>query len=156
MRFRDEMAVIAAGSEPFVACGLTGHQRTLRNALEAIRPTDGPTRVKEAVELARRLLGGNRAEKSILVLTDGTFADSEKLLASSDVDAFLGGKNTANVAITRTQARRSLLDPIGYEILIEVANLAETPAKCRLEIDLDDDVVDVVRSRSNPVAPGKR
>jgi hypothetical protein len=156
IRFRDEMAVISAGSEPSVACGLTGHQRTLRNALEAIKPTDGPTRVTEAVELARRLLGGNRSEKSILVLTDGTFTESAKLLGARDVDAFLVGKNSPNVAITRTQARRSLLDPIGYEILIEVANLAESTSKCRLEIDLDDEVVDVIPLQIEPGGTWKK
>ena len=54
------------------------------------------------------------------------------------------GQRTGNVGITRFQVRRSLLDPIGYEVLAEVANLADAPAQCRLEIDLDGDVVDVV------------
>jgi hypothetical protein len=144
LRPRDEMAVIAAATEPAVACGLTGHQRTLRAALEAIGPTDGPTRVAEAVELARRLLGGGRGRGSILVLTDATFPGAAELLAASDVAAVVVGRNTGNVAITRFQVRRSLLDPIGYEILAEVANLADAPARCRLEVDLDGDVVDVV------------
>jgi hypothetical protein len=141
---RDEMAVIAAGTEPAVACGLTGHQRTLRAALEGIEPTDGPTRVREAVELARRLLGGSRGRGSILLLTDAAFPGAAELLADDDVDAALVGRNTGNLAITRFQARRSLLDPVGYEILAEVANLSDVPAQCRLEIDLDSDVVDVV------------
>src|SRR6267378_3454941 len=39
LRFMDEVAIISAGLEPRVHCGLTGHQRTLRQALEAIPPT---------------------------------------------------------------------------------------------------------------------
>ncbi len=58
LRFTDEMAVISAGTEPQVASGLTDHQSTLREAIDKIPATDGPTRVKEAVELARRLLVG--------------------------------------------------------------------------------------------------
>src|SRR3954447_24897394 len=56
LRSRDEMAIIAAGTQPTVRCGMTGHQATLREALSQVPPTDGPTRVKEAVELGRRLL----------------------------------------------------------------------------------------------------
>src|SRR5262245_30801023 len=106
LRPRDEMAVIAAGTEPAVACGLTGHQRTLRAALDAIEPTDGPTRVREAVALARRLLGGDRGRKTILLLTDAAFPGAAELLADDDVDASLVGKTTGNVAITRFQVRR--------------------------------------------------
>src|SRR5262249_13552038 len=56
LRFRDEMAIVLAGTQPQVVCSLTAHQRTLRSALATIAPTDGPTRVPEAVDLARRLL----------------------------------------------------------------------------------------------------
>ena len=48
------------------------------------------------------------------------------------------------MGITRLQARRSLLDPIGYEILVEVFNASDEPASFRLELDLDDDPIDVV------------
>ena len=43
LRFTDEMAIVAAGTHPEVVCGLTGHQRTLHEALEKVRGTDGPT-----------------------------------------------------------------------------------------------------------------
>src|SRR5437762_679870 len=33
LRFRDEMAVIAAGTQPQVVCGLTNHERTLQAAI---------------------------------------------------------------------------------------------------------------------------
>src|SRR5438874_3506719 len=44
LRSRDEMAVVVAGTQPRVACGLTGHQRTLRESLDGIGPSDGPTK----------------------------------------------------------------------------------------------------------------
>src|SRR5262249_53211849 len=53
-------------------------------------------------------------------------------------------EGAANVAITRFQVRRSLLDPIGYEILAEVVNHGREKVACRLEIELGTDVVDVV------------
>ena len=67
LRFRDEMAVIAAGSEPYVAGGLTGHQRTLLAALDKIEPSDGPdANVRRmSISLARRLLGDARETSKV-------------------------------------------------------------------------------------------
>ena len=137
LRFRDEMAIIAAGTQPQVVCGLTGHERTLQTALAGIEPTDGPTRVAAAVELGKRLLADAKHGR-VIVLSDGCFADSEKLADDKLVELRSVGTRAANVGITNFQVRRSLLDPIGYEILAEVANASDEPVECRLEIDLND------------------
>src|SRR5262249_12734012 len=84
LRFRDEVALGAAGTQPQVLCGLTGHHRTLQSALEAVPPTDGPTRVAEAVALARRLLADQHNGK-VIVLSDGCFPDADRLAESPDV-----------------------------------------------------------------------
>jgi hypothetical protein len=118
MRMGDELAIIAAGAQPRVACGPTDHQRTLRAALESIKPADGPTRVNEAVALARRLLSGSEKIRRVVVLSDGGFERAAPLARQDDVELIAVGQKTGNVGITRLQARRSLLDPIGYEILV--------------------------------------
>jgi hypothetical protein len=143
LRFRDEMAIVAAGTQPQVLCGLTGHQRSLRAALDGIPATDGPTHVKQAVELARRLLADQKNRK-VIVLTDGGFADAARWAKAEDIEAVVIGKKTGNVGITRFQVRRSLIDPIGYEILAEVANNSDEAVECRLEIDLNGDAIEVV------------
>lgn len=143
LRPRDEMAIVVAGTQPRVVCGLASHQRTLRQVVDSIEPTDGPTRVPEAVELARRLISGAENGR-VVVLTDGCFDDAPKLAEAKDVDLVAVGSRTPNVGITRFQVRRSLLDPIGYEILAEVQNASAEPAECRMELDLGDDVIDVV------------
>ncbi len=156
LRFRDEVAIVAAGTQPQVVCGLTGHQKTLLKALDGIAPSDGPTRVQEAVELARRLLADQDNGK-IILLSDGCFgsavgdrpsavgqnqqpiepaADSRQPIADKDVQLILVGRRTGNVGISRFQARRSLLDPIGYEILVEVVNHSDETTEGRLEVDL--------------------
>lgn len=143
LRFRDELAIVAGGTQPQVVCGLTGHQRTLQEALDRIEATDGPTRVPEAAELAERLLADHK-NGQVVVLSDGCFADAEKLADREHV-RFVGvGQKTPNVGITQFQVRRSLLDPIGYQILAAVRNASDKEVECRLEIDLDDSVVDVV------------
>jgi hypothetical protein len=143
LRFRDEVALVAAGTQPQVVCGMTAHRRTLRDALEAVPPTDGPTRVADAVALARRLLA-DQDNARIVVLTDACFEGAEKLAEAPDVQLVTVGQRTGNVGITRFQVRRSLTDPVGYEILAEVVNHSDEPVECRLEIDLNGDVVDVV------------
>ena len=144
MRLGDELAIIAAGAQPRVACGPTDHQRTLRAALASIAPADGPTRVTEAVALVPRLLSGSEKIRRVVVLSDCGFDQAADLFRQEDVEIVNVGKKTGNVGITRLQARRSLLDPIGYEILVEVANASDEPVSCRLELDLDDNPIDVV------------
>jgi hypothetical protein len=143
LRFRDEMAIVAAGTQPQVVCGLTSQRRTLHEALDGVSASDGPTRVVEAVALARRLIS-KQPNGRVIVLTDGCFEGAEKLAANDDVELVAVGARTNNIGLTRFQVRRSLLDPIGYEILAEVFNASDEPVECRLEIELDGDVVDVV------------
>jgi hypothetical protein len=151
LRPGDELAIIAAGVQPRVACGTTDHQRTLREALDAIPPSDGPTRVSEAVTLARRLLSGSDKIHRIVIVTDAGFDGAAELARQDDVELIaIGGKKTGNVGITQLQARRSLADPIGYEILVEVANASDDPASLRLELDLEDEPIDVVPLNLKP------
>jgi hypothetical protein len=150
LRFRDEMAIIAAGAQPRVVCGLSGHERTLRDSLAGIEPSDGPTQVAAAVELGRRLLADAKHGK-VIVLSDGCFPESEKYATSetteddaNNVELRTVGTRVGNVGLTNFQVRRSLSDPIGYEILSTVTNASDEEVKCRVEIDLNDNPVDVI------------
>ncbi len=177
MRFRDELAVVTAGGSPRVVCGFSSHGRTLSHAVDDVVSTDNPTRVTEAVELARRLLGERQDEhqREIVVLTDKAWgqAPQNSNLADQSLDRVTKslppnlnfavpdpgllvrhfGTNAGNVGITQFQTRRSLIDPLGYEILAEVTNASDEPVECRLEIDLNADVVDVVPLK---LTPGQR
>jgi hypothetical protein len=100
--------------------------------------------VNHAVALARRLLSGSEKLRRVVVLSDGGFDGAAELAHQEDVELIKLGARTGNVGITRLQARRSLLDPIGYEILVEVFNASDEPVSFRLELDLEDDPIDVV------------
>lgn len=54
------------------------------------------------------------------------------------------GERTGNVGIVQFQVRRSLVDPLGYEILAEVRNSSDQPIECRFEVELNDEPIDVV------------
>ncbi len=86
----------------------------------------------------------------MVVISDAGFDAAAELARQDDIELIAVGKKSGNVGITRLQARRSLLDPIGYEILVEVANASDEAIKCRLELDLDDDPIDVVPLSLSP------
>jgi len=126
-----------------VACGLTSHQRTLQNRLDEITQTDGPTRVIDAVEIGRRLLAG-RKNGEVVVVTDGCFDGASELAAEDQIVWSQVGASSPNVGITRFQVRRSLLDPIVYQILIEVRNFSDEAVECGLDLSLDGELLDVI------------
>jgi von Willebrand factor type A domain/Aerotolerance regulator N-terminal len=152
IRFRDEMAVVTAGTEPRVACGLTGHRSSLLAAVDAVPPTDGPTQVEEAVALARRLLADGPNGK-VVVVSDGCFPKSEELAVADDVQFIAVGGHTGNVGITRFQVRRSLVDVKGFEVLAEVVNQSDEKVKCEFELSLNGSVLDVTPLELEPGKP---
>ncbi len=159
--FRDEMAIVEAGTPPRVACGLTGHARTLRESLDAVKPTDGPTTLTDAIALARRLAADvGEADARVVVVTDGCgeqlpkfLADEEKLPADKRLNLTVVrvGERTPDVAVTRLQVRRSSIDPIGYKTLVEVQNFADAPAgDMRLSLTLNGRALDVIPLKLGP------
>lgn len=208
LRFRDEMAIVLAGSRPDVVLGMSGHVPTLKESLRSIEVSDNPTRLDSAIELGRQLIG-DYPNGEVVVLTDGCVelasaepggepddqntdslslndspepetsnaddADSEasseapagKVADGSVVDDSQSPQasdsdsnpkiswqvfatEASNVGITQFQVRRSLVDMLGYEVLASVKNATDQNLKCRLEISLDDSVVDVIPLELEP------
>jgi hypothetical protein len=58
--------------------------------------------------------------------------------------------DASNVGITQLQVRRSLIDPLGYEILASVRNASSNSVSCRLELSLNDIPVDVIPLNLKP------
>lgn len=56
----------------------------------------------------------------------------------------------ANIGITELQARRSLVDPLGYDILVKVRNASSMPITARLEFELDEIAIDVIPLNLKP------
>jgi hypothetical protein len=168
MRHRDEFALVAAGTQPQVIVGFTSRQKTISTALQSLPATDGSSHVAEAVALAKRLLGERQdgKQQEVVVFTDGRFVGAEEVAAppataqtetpaaiaaaspqsvtQAPVRLQIIGARTANVGITQFQVRRSLTDPLGYEILAEVTNASDQPVECRFEVELNAEPIDVV------------
>jgi hypothetical protein len=161
LRFRDELAIIAAGPQPEVVIGMSSHVPTLKRALRDIAVTDNPTDLSAAIELGKQLVG-DHAHGEVLVYTDGC-VDGELAATASKpsadaaddkkqplVSRTIFGKRTNNVGITQFQVRRSLVDPLGYEALVSVSNASDNDVQCRLEVDLEDVPVDVIPLNLKP------
>lgn len=198
LRFRDEVAIVSAGSRPEVVLGMAGHVPTLRRAVDSVQPRDAAASMDAAIELAQQLIG-NHPHGQVLVFSDGcaqrpnatvttslapvaaTIAvATESTDAVADEANATDGAATAatqapdedtasepnkqptevihhtfatqasNVGIIQFQARRSLADPIGYEILVSVRNASATAVKGRLELELDGIPVDVIPLNLEP------
>ncbi|MCA9033997.1 MAG: VWA domain-containing protein [Planctomycetaceae bacterium] len=185
LRFRDEAAVVVAGSRPEVILGMAGHVPTLRRAIDSVQPSDSVAALDQAIELAKQLIG-DHANGQILVFTDSCAQRPDNSVQSSDLTNLLANDSSvsstsvdaqnqdvgsseepekssetepgmppvvvyhtfatpaANIGITQFQARRSMVDPIGYEVLVTVTNAADAPVKARVELELDGITVDVI------------
>ena len=151
LRVGDEMAILAAGGKPEVAIGLTDHARSLLDAVNRIVQTDAPSALNDTVLAAKRLLVGD-TRSSIYVLTDGCDPAVEALMKDESITVVGLGTTQDNQGITQFQVRRSLLDAIGYQTLIEVSNFSEQPYKGRVELSLEGQLVDVVPVELEPGA----
>jgi hypothetical protein len=144
LRPGDEMSLVSAGGQSIVHVGLTNHARLLIDGISDCPATDAPSAFEDAIATAERLLK-DRVEKSeIIILTDGCIEDFETIRNNPLVKIYGIGKALENVAITRYQVRRSVMDSVGYQVLIEVTNSGQEDAKTKLEITLEGNLVDVV------------
>ena len=149
LRPADQVALLVAGSPPRVEMGLTDHRRTLLKTLRRLSVSDSPTAVADAVSLAQKLLLG-KPQSQIVVIGDGQGRAQRLSEGAAPVAWIPCGSAVGNVAITRWQVRRSPLDPRGVHALVEVANLSEGNVSCRLQVFLDDELIDVVPLRLKP------
>ncbi len=151
LRVGDEMAVLTAGGRAAVAIGWTGHARSLLEAVDRIELTDAPNSLSSAVTMAQRLVPASEPSK-IILLSDGCDRAIDALKSDKSITLYGFGKAQDNLAITQFQVRRSLLDAIGYQVLVEISNLGDQSKKCRLELNLEDVLVDVVPLELEPGA----
>lgn len=161
LRFRDEMAIIAAGPQPEVVIGMSSHVPTLKRALRDIKVSDNPTNLDSAIDLGKELVG-EHPHGEVLVFTDGCIdgdvtkaavspvPDSETTKEQPIVNRAIFGTRANNVGITQLQVRRSLVDPLGYEVLVAVSTASDKDIECRLELELDGVPVDVIPLKLKP------
>lgn len=156
LRDGDQMAVVTAGGQPIVLWGMTDHGRWLLDAIDAAPETEAPGAIQPALELAKRLLSGLEGDGEIVLFTDGCSDISDESLNDDQIAVYGVGEPIDNVGITRYQVRRSLVDAIGYQVMVDVTNYSDKPQTGRLELDLDDALVDVLPMDLQPGETARR
>lgn len=138
---RDRMAIVSASQPAHVVCGLTSHVGTLRQALTEMTCTDCPTALPDAVGIAERLLG-SASDSEIRVITDGC-GDLGSVDANL-VSVERHGNSAENLAITMLQVRRSVQDPLTWQVLTRVNSFRNSAASGTLDLFLDGEILDVL------------
>lgn len=144
LRPGDEMSLVSAGGQSVVQVGLTNHARLLIEGIADCQQTDAPSALLPAIATAERLLKDRPEKSEIIILTDGCIEDFETIRDNPLVRIYGVGTAQENTAITRYQVRRSVMDSVGYQVLIEVTNSGLEEIKTKLELSLEDSLVDVV------------
>jgi hypothetical protein len=153
VREQDQVAILTAGARPEVVLGMGNHVPSLRRAINDLLPVDTPANLGSAVELANQLLS-DAPNGQVIVFTDqatprNTNPDSQSK-ETNTVEYRAFGSNASNVGITQFQTRRSMVDAVGYELLVQVRNASDQSIQCRLEIELDERPVDIFPLKLQP------
>lgn len=87
----------------------------------------------------------SKAEATKETKVDSTAqTEDTKQAQKIDVQYVQFASQASNVGITQFQARRSLVDALGYQILVSVLNASDNEIQCRLDVELDSVPVDVL------------
>ena len=158
--------VIVFNSAAEIRQSYTSNRGLLRRAVEAIRPTQHPTRIEEALSLAASLANPTRSTENeavrppdaepgkertyaavegvpteVHVYSDGRFPDvPDFALTNLQMNYHVPGTpdagNADNVGIVRLDAVRDEGDPTKLQVFVRVLNFRNRPAGVRLELDV--------------------
>jgi hypothetical protein len=120
----DVAMVIAFDKRAKVMCNFTADKRQLAAALEAIEPSDGVSRLVEAVTAARAFAetAGTDSRAQLVLFSDGRIEDLDAVALADDELVFHRiGASQENVAVTAMKARRSYERPEEVDVFASLA-----------------------------------
>lgn len=139
----DVAMVIAFDKRAKVMCNFTADKRQLAAALEAIEPSDGVSRLAEAVTAARAFAetAGTDSRAQLVLFSDGRIEDLDAVALADDELVFHRiGASQENVAITAMKARRSYERPEEVDVFASLANYGPEGIACDVQLAVDGDV----------------
>ncbi|HKY39809.1 MAG TPA: VWA domain-containing protein [Polyangiaceae bacterium] len=150
----DRAIVVQMGSVPMPRSSMSGDQTELLQAIARVSASDTRAELEAGLAFGRDSLRG-MANPELVVIGDGAHAGTAELSARVSLEGAVPrfvpiGKSGKNLAITEFSVRRYPLDKSRYEVMLEVANLNDTPADVELELSGDGVVVDVTRLKLGP------
>jgi hypothetical protein len=103
---KDEVMVVAFSDRAQVLTPFTSDRRALEAALDAVKPSDTPTRAQEAYRIAASALAPYR-NRAVVILSDGRFEALQGVEEGLELRYVpIGSAQARNVAITAVEARR--------------------------------------------------
>lgn len=168
---RTQAMVIAFADRATVVAPFTSHTTDLLDAINGISPTDGRTRIREALELAEAYMAPptrvtdevqqqlestpfpSEAPARLVLISDGAIADlNEIVLRQGTLELVKIGQTRDNVAITALRTERNYERPETVEVFLKVENFGDLPVTTDVSIYLDGRPAGV-RDRTVTLAP---
>lgn len=154
-------AVVSFAAEPAARTRFTGSHALLRDAVEAIEPTDQPGNLRAALTLVESLAATGEDERSqreplgVVVYSDGSFRDREPL-SPAGLSVRLERVGPApeadrdNLGVVAFSARRDEADPAKVRLFVRVQNAGREPLATTVTLSLDG----IIQSRVALTVPG--
>lgn len=148
----DEIMVIGFNARAEVYCAFTDSRQQLIDAIDAIESTHLPTRIDEALKLARAHTTVVDPENPGLVLTgravtfelftDGRIADWERNVSKGERLRYypIGGDAPDNIAFGSIAAERPFDNPDALEVFASLANFNVAEVTCRVQMSVGGNV----------------
>ncbi|MEZ6241573.1 MAG: VWA domain-containing protein [Phycisphaerales bacterium] len=159
----DQAMVIAFDTTAEIVAQLTSDKNVLRRAIESVKVTDAPSRVKEAFRLAQaqrpeRFVEGEGLNRgppfSFHLYSDGRLPDADEAIPSVEDKVLfhvIGSPTANNVAITALRAERAYDNPAQLSIFVGVQSTDSVRRTVDCELALDGRTV-AVREVTIPAA----
>lgn len=157
LRFMDDMMVIGCHTRPTIHTPFTNHQKSLRQAIQSIQPTEINTNLEPALDLAYAV-AQTKSSAEIVIFSDFQAVSEDMLTRFQTPDEEIAlhpiqvGATSDNVGITKFRVRKSLVNAFDYQTLLTVVNASEEEKQCNVELYFNDDLFDV---RPYTLAPGE-
>ena len=148
LRGGEQMMVLLAGPGTEVKQSPTGDKTALRRALQSCAPSDGPTRLADALKTAGAFTFERRGEETVTsgevhLFSDGAAPDLDEI-ANRNLPLFYHrvGQRANNAGIVRLDIRANPDDATQRAVFASVANSSTTALRTDLELLFGDQLVD--------------
>lgn len=151
----DRMILIQSSALTEVIQSPTSDKNQLKLALKKFNPTETPTRLNEALVLARTLTR-DQSDAVIHLISDGGVSELDGVETSGMNLVFhKTGESGDNLAITTMDIRTHPEDPRLRAIFLNVSNSGATPASAVVQLLFEDTIVDtrIVEAEANQTVP---
>ena len=145
-----QMLIMVAGAHAEVRQSATSEKSALRRAIEAARPSDAPTRLAEALQVAATLTR-DRSDAEIHLFSDGAGVDLSEF-EKKDLRLVFHkvGSKSDNAGIVALDVKANPEEPSQRAVFASIANPGATPVETTVELRLDDRLVESKPVRIGP------